>query len=209
MYSDIASCPTLPKRGSGQHPVVDLKSDWRDDLLSELDDELETKKLLDFLLRVDVRVSSLSQVRPSEGISKLKIGNKQDLDEYLVEEDKDSQYGYDVPHCSKSDSGSLLFNLKEPDLAWLGMGLDGKGPDAVEVMINGEPVEATERKQLGFDLLPNWIRIQTMPPVSEVEYNVTMCKKNELEDVVLQQLVGVMLPTMSERETGLFELLST
>ena len=193
----------MPQQGSQRQPTVNLTSSWRKELLADADDEPETKKLLDFLLRDDVRVSSLAIVdRPGVGVSTLKVDDREDS-----EQGSDLSF---VPVCSNDGSPPFAsFSLLEPNLAWLGIGLGGTGTGSLEVRINGVVAEVMEQRQFGFRLISNWIRIPTMPPVSATEYNISLCRNGDSFNATLNQIVGVMLPTMSSREVGLFDLLSS
>jgi hypothetical protein len=214
IYSDIAACKEIPKLNDNRKPLND-RSAWSDNLLAAFDADLGTRNLMDFLLRDDVRVASLTPWEPNLGplTSDLAITNLDEVEKYSVVQSsrslptrRDHRLGYSIPRCSE---GLINFQLLEPDLEWLGMGLLPIGKrvniSKVEWRVNGVLQALRPRKILPMLYVTWWSRIPVTVPSRMREYNVSFCNSHESTYIQMQHLVGVMRPTMSAREADLVE----
>ncbi|CAB9518414.1 expressed unknown protein [Seminavis robusta] len=223
IYTDMATCKELPLRDARQ-PIVEHRSAWRDNLLSEFDAEPDTKNILDFLLREDIKVASLTPWQPPiVGSTDLSIGNVEELKGYQIAQTspqvdepfpsrEDRRRGFPIPACS-THQGGVTFVLKEPNLEWLGVNLHpiGEGVDieAVEWTVNGHTMGLVTRKLLPMKFVTNWIRVSESLPTRTKEYKVKFCNTDpEGGTIQLQHLVGIMRPALTERESDLLELLN-
>ena len=222
VYTDVASCQKIPtpELGTDVQPKMDPLSRWRKGLLQEMSHDPETRKLMDYLLRNDVRVASFSLWQPSIGHSMLQIGNPDDVSRYPREAvggggnfRNDVKYAFRFPHCSEKNA--MVFQLNEPHIEWLGVGagnhctdvvaLPSESNSPIEWKINEIDVEDPDDRKMGKGKGMNWIHIPTMIE-RRGSYEVTFCNTDPTVELHLCHLVGVMTPTMNDREAELLQL---
>ncbi|CAB9523136.1 expressed unknown protein [Seminavis robusta] len=219
IYTNIATCQELNRELSPRHPAIETESPWREQLLSDMKYGPETKKLLAFLLRHDVRVASLSPWQPSTTLTTLSVGNMDEVSNCTGtlqktapanENREDQKYGYRLPSCT---NGNLNFALHEPKLEWLGVGVHHlDGHDAVigslEWKINGVAVDIFKHQFGEMKHAQDWTRLPKTFPSRPETYQVSFCNTEKSDDLVLRKLVGVMMPHMTAREKELVEVMS-
>lgn len=153
------------------------------------------------LFREDAKIGSISpwEPRPTTYITTLNMENlnevsswPSDIQSIISPGRLDRKIGFVIPECTTPDSG-LHFNLSEPDLAWIGLGVPwGRN---VLVTVNDEAYNTEEYAQenwgAGLTHLSHWLPIQGEKADM---YSVKICARVGDPPAFLHHFIGVSVP---------------
>lgn len=153
------------------------------------------------IFREDAKIGSISlwEPRPTNITTALNMENLDEVASWPGEIQSkidpgrlDRKIGFVIPRCTTPDSG-LHFNLKEPDLAWIGLGVPwGRN---VFVTVNGREYNTEEYVQenwgAGVTHLSHWVPLREE---KADKYNIKICARVEGPPAFLHLFVGVSVP---------------